>query len=47
MMLSMVVSLFSLDNKRDEFNFKYNEEKIQVMLSELTVNDAADSKKTK
>jgi hypothetical protein len=47
MMLSMVVSLFSLDNKRNEFNFKYNEEKIQVMLSELTVNDAADSKKTK
>lgn len=47
MMLSMVVSLFSLDNKRSEFNFKYNEEKIQVMLSELTVNDAADSKKTK
>ena len=47
MMLSMVVGLFSLDNKRSEFNFKYNEEKIQVMLSELTVNDAADSKKTK
>ena len=47
MMLSMVVSLFSLDNKRSEFNFKYNEEKIQVMLSELTVNDTADSKKTK
>ena len=47
MMLSMVVSLFSLENKRSEFNFKYNEEKIQVMLSELTVNDAVDSKKTK
>lgn len=47
MMLSLVVSLFSLDNKRNEFNFKYNEEKIHVMLSELTVNDAADSKKTK
>ncbi len=47
MMLSLVVSLFSLDNKRNEFNFKYNEEKIQVMLSELSVNDVADSKKTK
>ena len=38
---------FELDNKRNEFNFKYNEEKIQVMLSELTVHDATDSKKTK
>ena len=49
MMLSLVVSLFSLDNKKSEFDFKYNEEKIQVMLSQLTVNDAADSsiKKTK
>ena len=52
MMLSLVVSFFSLDNKRNEFDFKYNEEKIQVILNELTVNDAIDSnnknvKKTK
>ena len=49
MMLSLVVSLFSLDNKKSEFDFKYNEEKIQVMLSQLTVNDVADAsvKKTK
>ena len=49
MMLSLVVSLFSLDNKKSEFDFKYNEEKIQVMLSQLAVNDTADSsiKKTK
>lgn len=49
MMLSLIVSFFSLDNKKDEFDFKYNEEKIQVMLSQLTVNDAIDSsvKKTK
>ena len=52
MMLSLVVSFFSLDNKRSEFDFKYNEEKIQVILNELTVNDAIDSnnknvKKTK
>ena len=49
MMLSLIVSFFSLDNKKSEFDFKYNEEKIQVMLSQLVVNDAADStiKKTK
>jgi hypothetical protein len=43
MMLSLIISLFSLDNKRNEFNFKYNEEKIQVMLNELTVKDVIDS----
>ncbi len=42
MMLSLVISLFSLDNKRSEFDFKYNEEKIQVMLSELAVKDMAN-----
>ena len=52
MMLSLIISLFSLDNKRNEFNFKYNEEKIQVMLNELTVKDVIDAntkdqKKTK
>ncbi len=45
MMLSLIISLFSLDNKRDEFNFKYNEEKIQVMLNELVVKDITDSNK--
>ncbi|CAM3573530.1 hypothetical protein [Arcobacter aquimarinus] len=43
MMLSLIISLFSLDNKRNEFNFKYNEEKIQVMLNELSVKDVMDS----
>ena len=52
MMLSLIISLFSLDNKRNEFDFKYNEEKIQVMLNELTVKDVLDAnsknqKKTK
>ena len=51
MMLSLVVSFFSLDNKRNEFDFKYNEEKIQILLNELAVNDAVDTntnpKKTK
>lgn len=44
-MLSLIISLFSLDNKREEFDFKYNEEKIQVMLNELAVKDMSDSTK--
>lgn len=44
-MLSLIISLFSLDNKRNEFDFKYNEEKIQVMLNELTVKDVIDANK--
>ena len=43
MMLSLIISLFSLENKRNEFNFKYNEEKIQLMLNELTVKDISDA----
>ena len=43
MMLSLVVSFFSLDNKRSEFDFKYNEERVQVLLNELTVKDVIDS----
>lgn len=45
MMLSLIISLFSLENKRNEFNFKYNEEKIQVMLNELSVHDVIESNK--
>lgn len=44
-MLSLIISLFSLDNKRSEFDFKYNEEKIQVMLNELSVKDVIDANK--
>jgi hypothetical protein len=43
MMLSLIVSFFSLDNKRNEFDFKYNEERVQVLLNELTVKDVTDS----
>ncbi len=43
MMLSLIVSFFSLDNKRNEFDFKYNEERVQVLLNELTVKDVIDS----
>lgn len=46
MMLSMIISFFSLDNKKQELDFKYNEEKIEAMLSELNVQDivAAEEK---
>lgn len=44
-MLSLIISLFSLDNKRSEFDFKYNEEKIQVILNELSVQDVIDANK--
>ena len=44
-MLSLIISLFSLDNKRSEFDFKYNEEKIQVMRNELSVKDIIDTNK--
>ncbi len=43
MMLSLIVSFFSLDNKRSEFDFKYNEERVQVLLNELTVKEVIDS----
>ncbi|MBP7742198.1 MAG: hypothetical protein KA073_02355 [Aliarcobacter sp.] len=44
-MLSLIISLFSLENKRSEFEFKYNEEKIQAMLNELSVKDVLDANK--
>lgn len=42
-MFSLIISLFSLDNKREEFEFKYNEEHINSLLNELTVNDAIET----
>ena len=38
-MLSLIITLFSLDNKRSEIDFKYNEEKIEAMLNELSIQD--------
>ncbi|AXH11493.1 hypothetical protein [Halarcobacter bivalviorum] len=40
MMLSLLILLFNLDNKRDELKFKYNEDKIDAMLAELSVHEA-------
>ncbi len=42
-MLSMIVSLFSLDNKREEIEFKYNEERITSLLNELNVQEIANT----
>lgn len=39
MMLSMIVLLFDLENKREELNLKYHAEKIDAMLHELNVQD--------
>ncbi len=39
-MLGVIVASFNLDNKEEEFNFKFNKEKIDVMLSELAVQEA-------
>ena len=40
MMFSLIILLFNLDNKRSELDFKYNEEKIDAMLAELSVKEA-------
>lgn len=42
-MLSLIISFFSLDNKRQELDFKYNEERIDSLLNELTVKDVIDT----
>ena len=42
-MLSMIISFFNLENKENEMNFKYNEEKIESMLSELNVQEILSS----
>ena len=42
MMLSLIILLFDLNNKRTELDFKYNEEKINAMLNELSVQDAKE-----
>ncbi len=41
MMLSLVILLFNLENKRSELDFKHNAEKIDAMLAELSIKDAA------
>lgn len=43
LMIAFIIGLFSLENKRKEFEFKYNEDRIQAMLNELVVKDVIDS----
>ncbi|WP_121628049.1 hypothetical protein [Poseidonibacter antarcticus] len=45
LMLSLIISFFSLENKKNELDFKYNEEKIESMLSELNVQEVLSSNK--
>lgn len=40
MMLSLIILLFNFENKQEELDFKYNSEKIDAMLAELSINDA-------
>lgn len=40
MMLSLIILLFDLNKKKEELDFKYNESKIDAMLSELNVQEA-------
>jgi len=42
-MLSLVIALFTLDNKRDELEFKHNSDKIDALLADLTIQDAANN----
>lgn len=42
LILSLMISLFSLDSKKEELEFNYNEDKINAMLSELQVQDVVE-----
>lgn len=37
-MLSLIILLFKLDNKKEELDLKYHSQKIDELLSELTTN---------
>ena len=41
-MLSFIVNNFSLDQKRMEFDNRYNEDKINLLLNQLVVKDIKD-----
>ncbi len=44
-MFSLLILLFSLDNKRTELEYKYNEEKIDAMLNELNIKEIIELNK--
>lgn len=47
MMLSMIILLFDLNNKREELDFNYHSEKIDALLNELKINDTNASNEKK
>lgn len=47
MMLSMLILLFDLENKREELDFNYHAEKIDAMLHEMNVQDNKSEDKEK
>ncbi len=40
-MLSLIIILFNLDNKREELEFKHTSNHIDALLSDLTIQDAS------
>jgi polyferredoxin len=40
MMLSLIILLFSLNNKREELDFKYHSEKIDSLMNEFNIQDS-------
>lgn len=42
-MLSLIIAFFSLDNKKAELEFKHNSDKIDALLADLTIQDAANN----
>lgn len=47
MMLSLIVALFNLENKKSELEFKYTSEKINSLITELSVQEAQSSNNKK
>jgi len=45
LMLSFVVASLSLDPKREEFDYKYNEDKISMLLNQLVTQDIDEMNK--
>lgn len=38
-----IIVLFSLDNKREELEFKHTSDKIDALLADLTIQDATNN----
>ncbi len=44
-MFSLIILLFSLENKKTELDYKYNEEKIDEMLNQLNIKEVIEANK--